>query len=805
MSDLASAPQDGLAYKWLAATRRDAFGWLKVDTYNLSSAVCLPRDTVEGQLWWSRGAVDTPAPPAAPSPAEPPAPPAPPAPPPTFKYAYQNPAEDPANDGCRLMPFSTKCKLENSVDYCTVVQAVNAHGLVSKRHRSSGVRVCFLPPDAGSVYDISATSSAEADFVSGSVLSAHWDGFRDDCAGISHYTVELQALPSACTCHVCGSAEVAPWSAGVCAPSSDDCNPNAGSGSSFSDGENTNTPGCYGRDTRSKVGTECSCGLPTGLQLQMQANVTSREQDFERVTFLDNISSRAATLELPLPGFYRVKVCAISSVGRTDDTSCSLSDGVLYETTPPFAGQLCVGGLSGASKCVESLPSEQHVLAFGATTSSQPAELLYLSGLDLRVHWKGFSDPESMLARFAWAIGTAAYSIDVVDWQNVGLATSATLPRSAAAAAAGGRLFVSIRCTNQAGLSTVTCYELLMDVTPPTVGADALRLPGAGSPSPRQANSSVFSDGRVFPPLDESGAVALAVEPGAIADAESGLDAVTLRIYSMFTGILAEEIEVDLAKLTGEQGASRRLLDDSFAVDDGRDDGMGVVATHLTPDPSSSSSSSGEPPHRRLRGFFSPFKKSPPPSPPQPSAPPSAPPPSPPPPSPPPLAPPPPAEQIFFRADPHVLYRATITVANKAGEQTTVEAPVFMHDPTPPTLSSVRVCDRTGMAVSIKLQTVNRTHALQLCISTGQLLPPSGISAFRVQLEQDGAVLEQGDFPLDYWWPHSGTLIQPYVTGELPCGEISASVVAVNGGQHASEPMVTTFSVLCETPKVRAP
>ena len=157
-----------------------------------------------------------------------------------------------------------------------------------------------------------------------------------------------------------------------------------------------------------------------------------------------------------------------------------------------------------------------------------------------------------------------------------------------------------------------------------------------------------------------------------------------------------------------------------------------------------------------------------------------------------------------------MLYRAIITVANRARQQTTVETPPFMHDPTPPTVDSVQICDHGGKRAALQLQTTGRNHNLRLCISMGLFLPSSGISGFHVQLERHThggrrtVVLEQGEITLEDMWPPFGSkLVQYYATGELPCGEISASLVALNGGGHASDPVLTTFSVVCQTPQVR--
>lgn len=180
MADLAAAPADGMATQWLQATRQDLFGWSHIAPYTSEDSVCLPNHVVEGEAWFS-GASDKPQPPVAPPPLAPPAPPEPPAgplaPPPItpFDFGYQNPTLKTSPDDCLLMPNAANCRLEQELDYCTVVQAVNEHGLVSAKKRSSGVRICHQPPVGGVVFEVTNTSSADADYTGSDHLLVQWD------------------------------------------------------------------------------------------------------------------------------------------------------------------------------------------------------------------------------------------------------------------------------------------------------------------------------------------------------------------------------------------------------------------------------------------------------------------------------------------------------------------------------------------------------------------------------------------------------------------------------------------------------
>ena len=249
----------------------------------------------------------------------------------------------------------------------------------------------------------------------------------------------------------------------------------------------------------------------------------ARLDDYTSVVTLLNVTNRAATLDLPSPGYYRAKVCAVSVIGLTGESSCAVSDGVLYETSPPIPGELCVGTSQGAS-CGQTEPSSSHIFAFGVAPEANTRDLVVPSA-EVRLAWKGFYDPESALSHFSWALGTAPFSSDLHGWANAGLSRSARAP-TAARGTASPTVYFGVRCTNQAGLTTEASYKLLMDTTPPHISAGALHV--AGTPS------QIDPDKRLYPPTGETslGLVEISATLDAISD-DSGIHEVAIQVVAM--------------------------------------------------------------------------------------------------------------------------------------------------------------------------------------------------------------------------------------------------------------------------------
>ena len=88
---------------------------------------------------------------------------------------------------------------------------------------------------------------------------------------------------------------------------------------------------------------------------------------------------------------------------------------------------------------------------------------------NIRVTWEPFSDPESPVVSYDFALGTKPLQDDIIRWENVDLATWVT--QSGLSLDHARTYYVTIRATNAAGLTTaVSAQGLVIDTTPPFAG-----------------------------------------------------------------------------------------------------------------------------------------------------------------------------------------------------------------------------------------------------------------------------------------------------------------------------------------------
>lgn len=130
----------------------------------------------------------------------------------------------------------------------------------------------------------------------------------------------------------------------------------------------------------------------------------------------------------------------IATNGAGADSLAGISDGITVDATPP---------------------SEPIVTDDGVSQSSHNT---------LHATWTS-ADPESGLARYEYCIGTTPGQIDVVNWTDIGLATSVT--RTGLDLHEASHYFISVRATNNVGLlSEVGASDgILIDSTPPPAPA----------------------------------------------------------------------------------------------------------------------------------------------------------------------------------------------------------------------------------------------------------------------------------------------------------------------------------------------
>ncbi|MBI2931957.1 MAG: hypothetical protein HYY16_09920, partial [Planctomycetes bacterium] len=151
----------------------------------------------------------------------------------------------------------------------------------------------------------------------------------------------------------------------------------------------------------------------------------------------DALAEAAETIILTLAaGPYTITVPNTGTATITDDD--------VSDVTPPLPGTVNDGAASDIS--------------FQASTTT------------LAANWSGFSDPESGISAYEWAIGSSPGATDVQPLTSVGLATNAS--NSSLTLAGGTTYYVTVRALNGTGLATTAASNgVIVDTTPPVAGS----------------------------------------------------------------------------------------------------------------------------------------------------------------------------------------------------------------------------------------------------------------------------------------------------------------------------------------------
>ena len=153
----------------------------------------------------------------------------------------------------------------------------------------------------------------------------------------------------------------------------------------------------------------------------------------------ETTSHTFSDLNLQQNDVYYAKVCATNTAGLQ---TCVHSDGVLIDLSGPVKGVV----IHGTVKPGNNFQSENTKIA---------------------AHWYGFSDLESAVDYFEWAIGTSANGTDIMNYTDVGsnvtFSTDIQLDN-------GKKYFISVLCYNKAGLQIAASSNgVTVDVTSPVV------------------------------------------------------------------------------------------------------------------------------------------------------------------------------------------------------------------------------------------------------------------------------------------------------------------------------------------------
>ena len=186
-----------------------------------------------------------------------------------------------------------------------------------------------------------------------------------------------------------------------------------------------------------ETGVGTSPGEHDVVALVRSATVTS--QSFSGLTLEDD-------------HVYYSSVCATNGARIK---TCFYSDGVLIDSTPPQRGVIV------------------HGLVW-------PGHRYQADDRKLAAHWYGFTDLESTVEYFEWAVGTSPNGTDVRDYVNVG---SNVTFEADLYLQNGKEYFVSVLGYNRAGLSVSGASDgVTVDITPPTPGEVTVTLTWPSTP-----------------------------------------------------------------------------------------------------------------------------------------------------------------------------------------------------------------------------------------------------------------------------------------------------------------------------------
>jgi hypothetical protein len=149
-----------------------------------------------------------------------------------------------------------------------------------------------------------------------------------------------------------------------------------------------------------------------------------------------NVTAEQTDLKLTNGRQYYVTVQAFNAGGQSVTKA---SDGVLVDTTPPM----------------DPNPAEPNIEFRGSSV--------------LIASWNNFTDEESPIWFYKWAVGTRKCGTQVQAYTNVGRMTKAKL--TGTKFESGSRLYVSVVARNRADLVSQVCSDgYLFDITPPKPG-----------------------------------------------------------------------------------------------------------------------------------------------------------------------------------------------------------------------------------------------------------------------------------------------------------------------------------------------
>ena len=379
--------------------------------------------------------------------------------------------------------------LVNGQRYCIKIKAENKAGLMNYEVSSNGFVVDVTPPNTRKAQVRDGITGADIDYqANATAMSAEWDGFVDLESGIQYYgygvgrnrastpyvyPLTTNGLKTSATAGGLSLTDDIYYFI-VCAVN------NAGLRSCISsDGVLIDlTPPSHGvvhdgiiepdlqyQSSLSSMAAnwEGIWDLESGIakfewSIGTSANDKSSVQDYVDVGLSTHVRSQVA-LNLSSGTKYYVHLKVINQAGAVREL---ISDGVIADGTPPIPNKIHPGfGFQD-----EWIYSEKENAFYSA------------SGSSIAFYWDQFSEPESEVWYYKWAIGTSKCGTQVQPLINIGRSNYANTTTTNLVFRPGVRYYATVMSRNKAGLVSRACSDaLVFDSTPPLPGIIHIKQP----------------------------------------------------------------------------------------------------------------------------------------------------------------------------------------------------------------------------------------------------------------------------------------------------------------------------------------
>ena len=404
----------------------------------------------------------------------------------------------------------TNISLVNGQQYCITVMAENKAGLLSLKVSSDGFLIDLTPPNVRKAQVQDGNTGSDIDYqANNTALSAEWSGIIDPESGIQSYEYGVSktragvpdvvpfrntGLNSSATATGLSLADDVYYFI-VCAVN------NAGLRKCISsDGVLIDlSPPSYGvvydgiiepdlkyQSSLSHIAAnwEGIWDLDSGVEkFEWSVGTTVHDKtsvlNYTDVGLSTHVRSQTA-LRLLSGTKYYVHLKVTNQIGAVREL---VSDGVIVDGSPPIPSTIYPGfGSQGEWKY-----SKQENAFYSATTSS------------VAVYWNRFSEPESEVWYYKWAIGTSKCGTQVQALTNIGRSNYANTTMTDIVFKPGIKYYITVISRNRAGLVSRSCSDaLVFDSTPPLPGKVHI-----GQPSGRNEGKTFLSNSSVSILWDE--------------------------------------------------------------------------------------------------------------------------------------------------------------------------------------------------------------------------------------------------------------------------------------------------------------